>query len=137
MQLSRPARTALCRLIGVLLLAGATGVPGDEVGKAIFLVTEDRRVIAVNAETGQFFDLDISAKEVVEQRIVAKGVAIVITNQRFAGVGIWPSGWSHNRRSAGEQVVSAEAEDTSAVIVTSNRVLSFNGRNGSWAEKRR
>ena len=77
------------------------------------------------------------AKEVIEQHVVAKGVAIVITNQRFAGVGIWPTGWSSNRRMAGEWVVSAEAEDTSAIIVTSDRVLSFNGRTGSWAERRR
>ena len=135
--LSRSPTFGLCGLAGVLLLASAATAGGEEVGKSIFLVTEDRRVTAVNAETGQFFDLDMSAKEVVEQRVVAKGVAIVITNQRFAGVGVWPTGWSSNRRMAGEKVVSTEAEDTSAVIVTTSRVLSFNGRTGSWAEKRR
>jgi len=109
----------------------------DEVGKTIFLVTEDKRVTAVNAETGQFFDLDISAKEVVEKHIAAKGVAIVVTNQRFAGVGLWPSGWSSKRRMAGERLVSIEVEDASAVVVTSDRVLSFNGKTGAWAEHRR
>ena len=122
---------------GLLLLAASAVVCGDEVTKTLFLVMEDKGVTAVNAETGQFFDLDISAKEVIEQHIVAKGVAIVVTNQRFAGVGQWPSGWASIRRSAGERVVSAEAEDNSAVIVTNNRVLSFNGRTGAWAEKRR
>ncbi|MGB5474401.1 MAG: hypothetical protein WBQ78_13120 [Gammaproteobacteria bacterium] len=137
MPVSRVSTFGLCGLVGVLLLASAATAGGEEVGKAIFLVKEDRRVTAVNAETGQFFDLDMSAKEVVEQRVVAKGVAIVITNQRFAGVGVWPTGWSSNRRVAGEKVVSTEAEDTSAVIVTTSRVLSFNGRTGSWAERRR
>ncbi|MGB5539657.1 MAG: hypothetical protein WBO37_06190 [Gammaproteobacteria bacterium] len=137
MPFSRGPISGLCGLAGVLLLASAAAAGGEEVGKSIFLVTEDRRVTAVNAETGQFFDLDMSAKEVVEQRVVAKGVAIVITNQRFAGVGVWPTGWSSNRRMAGEKVVSVEAEDTSAVILTTSRVLSFNGRTGSWAEKRR
>ena len=136
-RLSTRSRQTLGGLAGFLLLAVGTTTAGDEVGKAIFLVTEDKRVTAVNAETGQFFDLDISAKEVVEQQVVAKGVAIVVTNQRFAGVGLWPSGWSSNRRMAGERVISVEAEDRSGVVVTSNRVLSFNGRTGAWAEKRR
>jgi hypothetical protein len=119
----------------LLLLAGV--VAAEEVAKAIYLVTEEGSITAVNAETGQFFDLDISAKEVVERQVVAKGVAIVVTNQRFAGVGTWPTGWASNRRTAGEDVVTIEAEDTSAVVVTSRRVLSFNGRFGAWAEKRR
>lgn len=123
-------------LLGAVLLLAA-GVSADEVAKAVYLVMEDERVTAVNAETGQFFDLDISAKEKIEQHVVAKGVAIVITNQRFAGVGTWPTGWASNRRTAGETVVAIEAEDTSAVVITSDRVLSFNGRIGSWAEKRR
>jgi hypothetical protein len=122
-------------VLGAVLLAGV--VAAEEVAKAIYLVTEEGSITAVNAETGQFFDLDISAKEVVEQQVVAKGVAIVVTNQRFAGVGTWPTGWASNRRSAGEDVIAIEAEDTSAVVVTSRRVLSFNGRIGAWAEKRR
>jgi len=137
MRLPRHYRQILCDGAVLLLLAFSAAAAGDELDKTIFLVMEDATVTAVNAETGQFFDLGISAKEVIEQHIVAKGVAIVVTNQRFAGVGLWPSGWASNRRVAGEQVLSAEAEDASAVIVTSNRVLSFNGRTGAWAEKRR
>ena len=137
MQSSSYFRSALCACVGVLLCAAGAPAAGDEVVKTIFLVAGDRRMTAVNADTGQFFELDISAKEEVEQHIVAKGVAIVVTNQRFAGVGLWPSGWASNRRVAGEQVLSAEAEDTAAVIVTSNRVLSFNGKTGAWAEQRR
>lgn len=123
--------------IAVLLLA-LSGIPAaEEVDKTIFLVREEGRITAVNAGTGQFFDLDISAKEVVEDHAVAKAVAVVVTNQRFAGIGGWPSGWTSMRRQAGERVVSIEAEDTSAVVVTSGRVLVFNGRAGAWAEKRR
>jgi hypothetical protein len=136
-QRSRKSNRVRCGAGAVLLLLTAAVTASEEVGKTIFLVSEDKRVTAVNAETGQFFDLDISAKEVVEQQVVAKGVAVVVTNQRFAGVGVWPTGWSSNRRVAGEKVISLEAEDTSAVVITSDRVLSFNGRTGSWAEKRR
>ena len=130
-------RRILCSCVSIMLLAGTGAVRGDELGKSVFLVEEDERITAVNTQTGQFFDLDISAKEKVQQQVVAKGVAVVVTNQRFAGVGVLPTGWSSTRRAAGERVVSTQAEDTSAVIVTTQRVLSFNGKTGSWAEKRR
>jgi DNA-binding beta-propeller fold protein YncE len=136
-QLSGYYRQLLYGWLGMVLIVVSGAVVGDDVEKTIFLVQEDNRVTAVNAETGQFFDLDISAKEVIKKHVVAKGVAVVVTNQRFAGVGVMPSGWSSTRRVAGEKLVSVEAEGTSAVIVTSGRVLSFNGKTGAWAEKRR
>lgn len=137
MQLPERLRQIFCVYVTGALLAAAGAAVGGDVEKTIFLVKEDKRVTAVNAETGQFFDLDISAKEKVKQQVVAKGVAVVVTNQRFAGIGILPTGWSSSRRMAGEDVISAEAEDSSAVIITSQRVLSFNGRTGAWSEKRR
>ncbi|MDH3872113.1 MAG: hypothetical protein OEU44_07860 [Gammaproteobacteria bacterium] len=125
------------RCAGVLLLPMLLPWPGmaygDDVEKIIFLVTESDRVIAANAETGQFFDFVISAKEKIEQRFVDRGVAILVTNQRFAGVGAFPRGWSTTRRKAGETFISAEAADYSAVVVTSDRVLTFNGRTGAWS----
>lgn len=122
---------------GLLLLPALLSWPGpasaEDVAKSIFLVSEPDRVIAANAETGQFFDFVISAKEKIEQRFVASGVAVLITNQRFAGVGVYPSGWRTTRRRAGEELISAEAEDYSAVVVTSDRVLTFNGKTGAWS----
>ncbi len=126
-----------CCCIGILLLLVSGAPAADDNGKTIFLVKEDGLITAVNAGTGQFFDLEMRAKEVVQKHAVASGVAVVATNQRFAGIGAWPSGWSDTRRLAGERLVSIQAEDYSAVVVTSDRVLSFNGRSGAWAEKRR
>ena len=136
--LSRPLKVVL----PVFLLALMLGVSGvataeEDLGKSLFLVYESDRVVAVNAETGQFFDLVLSAKERIRDRLVANRVAILVTNQRFAGVGAYPSGWSSMRRKAGEKIVSAEAVDYSALIVTSDRILTFNGKSGAWSEKRR
>lgn len=125
----------VCGLLLVLLPAGSA--PADSVEKSVFLVDEGGELTAVNTMTGQFFRLDLNAKETVEQRVVANAVAVLVTSQRFAGVGSWPSGWSSLRRTAGERLVSAEAEDHSAVVITSSRVLSFNGRTGSWSETSR
>lgn len=131
-------RQSLCHILVLLLLAmpGTSGAD-QEVGKTIFLVNESDRVVAVNAETGQFFDLVLSAKERVHERHVANGVAILVTNQRFAGVSNYPSGWSSVRRRAGEKIVSTEAADYSALVVTSDRLLVFNGKTGAWSERRR
>ena len=120
-------------LLAVVCIASAD----EDLGKSLFLVDESGRVVAVNAETGQFFDLVLSAKERVRDRLVANRVAILVTNQRFAGVGAYPSGWSSLRRKAGEKIVSAEAVDYSALIVTSDRILTFNGKTGAWSQKRR
>jgi len=105
----------------------------DDVPKSVFLVTEPDRVVAVNADTGQFFELELHAKEKVEHSHIANGVAVLITNQRFAAIGAFPGGWRSIRRQADEDFVSAEAAGYSALVVTSDRILSFSGRNGSWS----
>ena len=132
--------TSLLRKLAAcgLLLLGMSAVVAEEVvEKSLYLVVEDDRIIASNVQTGQFFDFDFSAKEEVQQQIVANGVAIVVTNQRYAGIGVFSSGWQSIRRIAGEKVISAEAQDYSALIVTSDRVLAFNGKTGSWSDRKR
>jgi len=121
-------------LLFPLLAVTGPALADGNVPKAIFLHQEDDRIVAGNAETGQFFDLRISAKEEVLDRHVANGVAIVITNQRFAGIGTFSSGWQDIRRIASEKVVSVDVGDYSALLVTSDRLLTFNGRNGSWSQ---
>jgi hypothetical protein len=130
---------SLARVLSVtgLAILVACGARGDEVEKALFLVMEEDRVVASNAQTGQFFDLELKAKEEILDQIVASGVAVVITNQRFAGIGAFSGGWRSLRRMAGEEFRSAEAEDYAALIITSNRIISFSGRNGSWSHTSR
>lgn len=135
---SRVVVRPLSRLLMVVLLVNMHAANADEVvAKSIFLVDEKGHIVAANTVTGQFFKLTIHAKEKIHQRYVANGVAILVTNQRFAGVGSYPSGWSSLRRIADEKVVSAEVVDKSALLVTSDRILTFNGDNGSWSETRR
>ena len=61
----------------------------------------------------------------------------MVTNQRYAGIGSFSSGWRSVRRIAGEKLVSAEVQDYSALLVTTDRLLSFNGRVGSWSQTKR
>jgi hypothetical protein len=128
-----------CLLTGILLFVSmSSGVQADEdVLKTIFLVAESDRVIAANADTGQFFELELHAKETVEHSHVANAVAVLITNQRFAAIGAFPGGWRSIRRKADEAFFSADAAGYSALVVTSDRILSFSGRNGSWSVRDR
>lgn len=128
-------RRLACRLARILMLAimSAAVQADDDVPKTIFLVSEDDRVVAANADTGQFFELELHAKEEVEHSHVANGVAVLVTNQRFAAIGAFPGGWRSIRRQADEALVSVEAAGYSALVVTSDRILSFSGRNGSWS----
>jgi hypothetical protein len=128
-----------CQLTGILLFFSMSSVvhADEDVLKTIFLVSESDRVIAANADTGQFFELELHAKETVEQSLVANAVAVLITNQRFAAIGAFPGGWHSIRRQADEAFVSADAAGYSALVVTSDRILSFSGRNGSWSVRNR
>ena len=137
MSLSMLPRFLRVVLFSLLAAVACMAMAEDDLGKSLFLVNESGRIVAVNAETGQFFDFVLSAKERVQDRFIANRVAVLVTNQRFAGVGSYPSGWSSLRRRAGEKIVSAEAVDYSALIVTSDRILTFNGKSGAWSEKRR
>jgi hypothetical protein len=129
----------VCRLGHLLLLAIlASALRADEdVPKTLFLVTEADRIVAANADTGQFFELDMHAKEKVEHSHVANAVAVLITNQRFVAIGAFPGGWHSIRRQADEEFVSVEAAGYSALVVTSERILTFSGRNGSWSYRAR
>jgi hypothetical protein len=112
-------------------------IADEEVEKAIFLFRDGDTLTAGNAASGQFFALELSAKERLVKQFVANGVAIIVTNQRFAGVGTFSGGWNSLRRIAGEDFVSAEVRDLSAMLVTSDRLLTYNGRSGAWAQTRR
>jgi len=123
-----------CTAAVLVLALMSFGLQAEEdVLKTIFLVTEADRVVAANADTGQFFELGLHAKERIEHSHVANAVAVLITNQRFAAIGAFPGGWRSIRRQADEAFVSAEAAGYSALVVTSDRILSFSGRNGSWS----
>jgi hypothetical protein len=130
-----PAVLLYC-LLALPAVAG-NAVADEEVEKAIFLFRDGDTLTAGNAVSGQFFELELSAKEKLVDRFVANGVAIIVTNQRFAGVGTFSGGWNSLRRIAGEDFISAEVRDLSAMLVTSDRLLTYYGRSGAWSQTRR
>ncbi len=123
-------------LVGILWLALSLppAVYGDEVEKILFLVIEEKEIIASNTLTGRFDRLELRAKERVKEYKVANAVAVVVTNQRYVAYGVVPGGWQSLRVRAQEETESVEAVDYSATVVTSDRILNFYGRRGGWSE---
>ena len=125
-------------LCTALLPAGAhaQGSTSGSVPKQVHLITDSGRILASNVRLNRFDELKLQAQERVREQKVGEAVAVVITNQRFVAYGVL-SGWRSVDRSPNEQIESVSAEDYAALIVTSQRLLNFNGENGAWGEQRR
>jgi hypothetical protein len=83
-----------------------------------------------------FDELKLTAQERVLDQQVGAAVAVVITNRRIAAYGV-VSGWRSLDRMPDEQIESITAEDYAGLIVTSVRMLNFNGQRGVFAERKR
>lgn len=129
-------RRLLSAIIVVMLFAQPAS-RADVVEKILFLVVEPDDVVASNTQTGRFDRLDLAAKERILTYKEGNAVAVVVTNQRFAGYSVLAGGWQSLRRQAGEAYQSIQAEDYSAAVVTDDRLLNFNGRTGSLSQVRR
>ena len=141
---AREARTgrgrraaALCCVLACLVALGGTGAAQTGyVPKQVHLVTDNGKLFASNVKLNRFDELKLDAQERVLDSQVGAAVAVVITNQRIVAYGVL-SGWRSVDRMPNEQIESITAEDYAGVIVTSSRLLNFNGETGVWAAQKR
>ena len=126
-------------VITFLLILGtdSLALASEAQEKVLFLIKDSDRLVASNTLFSRFDELKISAKEQILQQEVAEAVAVVVTNQRIIAYGAYAPGWQSERLIANERVESIQAEDSSVQVVTSDRLLSFYGRRGSWAITKR
>ena len=129
----------LCTCVVAALLgasANAQGSGGSYVAKQVHLVTDGGRLYASNVKLNRFDELKLDAQERVLDQQVGAAVAVVITNQRIVAYGVL-AGWRSKDRIPNEQIESISAEDYAGLIVTSVRMLNFNGETGVFAERKR
>lgn len=124
-------------LIPLLLFCSVSAVADNAIPKLVYLIFDEDKVIASNIEFNRFDELSLNAKEEVVNHEVGNAVAVVVTNTRIMAYSISKSGWVIKEIQANETLESISAEDYSALIVTSKRFLSFNGKTGLWAETKR
>jgi hypothetical protein len=125
-----------CALACVVALGGPAGAQSGYVPKQVHLVTDNGKLFASNVKLNRFDELKLDAQERVLDSQVGAAVAVVITNQRITAYGVL-SGWRSVDRMPNEQIESIMAEDYAGVIVTSARLLNFNGETGVWAAQKR
>ena len=105
--------------------------------KVLFLFQQDDRIVASNVQFNRFDELKLLANETIQDQVVAESVAVVATNERIIAYSALIAAWQIVKRRARERVVEVQAADFSASVLTTDRFLNFNGRNGVWAEQRR
>jgi hypothetical protein len=108
----------------------------SHVSKQVHLVTDNGKLFASNVKLNRFDELKLDAQERVIDQQAGAAVAVVITNQRIAAYGVL-AGWRSVDRLPNEQIESITAEDFAGLIVTSSRMLNFNGETGVWAARKR
>jgi len=125
-----------CALACVVAVGGGAGAQSSYVPKQVHLVADGGKLFASNVKLNRFDELKLDAQERVQDQQVGAAVAVVITNQRITAYGVL-SGWRSVDRIPNEQIESVMAEDYAGVIVTSVRLLNFNGETGVWATQKR
>jgi hypothetical protein len=132
---SRRGPRILCALVAFAWPAWV-GLAQDHVSKQVHLVSDNGKLFASNVKLNRFDELKLDAQERVLDQQVGAAVAVVVTNQRIVAYGVL-SGWRSVDRMPNEQIESIMAEDYAGVIVTSARLLNFNGETGVWAAQKR
>ncbi len=133
-------KNSLRYLTNVLLLAVFVSVADAEdvsVPKLVYLIEDDDKLIASNIKFNRFDEIKLEAKETVSGHAVGNAVIVIVTNKRIIAYSVYTASWRTRSVGADEDVESINAEDYSALVVTSKRFLSFNGKNGVWAESQR
>ena len=97
------------------------------------LVVDGARLVASNVKFSRFDELKLDARERIRDTSEGKAVIVIATNQRMIAYGV-VSGWRFIDRAPNEEITSIFAEDYAVLIVTSQRILNFNGESGVWAE---
>jgi hypothetical protein len=124
-------------LVGCLGWSSATSqvITGD-VPKLVHFIVDGNRLVASNVRFNRFDELRLGAQERIHDSREGDAVIIVVTNQRMIAYGA-VSGWRSIDRVPNERIESISAEDYAGLVVTSRRMLNFNGESGVWGERGR
>jgi hypothetical protein len=114
------------------LLVGQSLTAQDSVPKQVHLIVDGTRLVASNIRQSRFDDLKLNPRERIRDQSVGDAVIVVATNQRIIAYGSI-SGWRTLDRLANEEIESITADDYAGLIVTTQRLVNFNGETGVWA----
>jgi len=131
------------RLLVALTLAAAlpatssvAQTTSQGVPKQVHLVVDGNRLVASNVRASSFDELRLRAREDIRESVEGEAVLLVVTNLRIIAYGLF-SGWRPIDRVPNERIETVTAQDYAGLVVTSERMLNFNGESGVWGERER
>jgi hypothetical protein len=119
------------------LLPAAAAAPDSPPPRLIFWHMEGDRVIVSNIRFSRTDELRLRGREQVEETASSTAMLVLVTNQRFIGYSVYTASWQSVSRRPSEALETIDAEDWAGYVLTSRRVLNFNGRNAHWSERNR
>ncbi|MDH3420186.1 MAG: hypothetical protein OEQ25_12170 [Gammaproteobacteria bacterium] len=128
--------TALALSAALIATDALSQTTSQGVPKQVHLVVDGNRLVASNIRSSSFDELRLRARENVRESVEGEAVLVVVTSQRILGYGV-VSGWRQIDRVANERIETVTAEDYAGLVVTSERMLNFNGESGVWGERER
>ena len=108
----------------------------EGVPKQVHLVVDGNRLVASNVRASSFDELRLRAREDIRESVEGEAVLLIVTSQRIIAYGL-VSGWRPIDRVPNERIERVSAEDFAGLVVTSERLLNFNGESGVWGERER
>ena len=130
-------RPLIILVFALLLVPAAWSASVDEaVPKQVYLVVEKGKLVASNVRFSRFDTLKLKPQEKIEEEAVGAAAIVVVTNTRIIGYGV-TGGWREMRRVVGERIQVVSADDYAGQVITSKRLLNFNGQTGVWASQTR
>jgi hypothetical protein len=123
-----------CLLLAVALPAMASDAPP---ARLLFWHLEGDRVMVSNVRFSRTDEFRLRGRERIESTADAAAMLVLVTNQRYIAYSVYTASWQTISRQPGETLEQLTAEDYAAFVLTSRRVLNFNGRTANWSEGRR
>lgn len=132
-------RLPLTLLLACLLVFCAAPAAADDgpPARLLFWHTEGDRVIVANVRFSRTDELRLRGREIIEETASSGAMLVLATNQRFIGYSVYTASWQSLSRRPGETLETVRAEDWAGYLLTSRRVLNFNGRTAAWSEGNR
>lgn len=112
-------------------------VPSGDAANLLYLTLEKNKFVVSNLRKNAFSELRLRGGEVPVGKTITNLIAVIVTNKRFIAYSALTNKWHVLFRRPREKIARVDAEDFSAFVVTSDRLLSFAGTSGSWSEQKR
>jgi hypothetical protein len=129
-------RVLLCCCL-LALPASPVAATDQPPARLLFWHMEGDRVIVSNIRFSRTDELRLRGREQVEETASSTAMLVLVTNQRFIGYSVYTASWQSVSRRPSEALETLDAEDWAGYVLTSRRVLNFNGRNAHWSERNR